>query len=109
MATTTRRPRFARVDDHTADLLTLLADTEWDTFLAALRATAADRGGLIYPNALRPLVRGHVKPNRVGAFTRRAVLEGLIEYTGDWQVSDDVTSRNRGRPMRVARWIGTTP
>lgn len=114
---TARRPRFANVDVSTADLLSLIAEDqspievvadEWDYYVTALRTVAAGRAGLIFPNDLRARVRGHVKPNRIGAFQRRALLEGIVEYTGDWQISNDLASRNRGRPMRVARWSGTT-
>lgn len=116
MPATARRPRFAKVDVTTADLLSLLAEDdppipsiadEWTHYVTALRTAAASRAGLIYPNDLRTRVRGHVKPKRIGAFQRRALLEGLIEYSGDWQISNDLASRNRGRPMRVARWVGT--
>lgn len=115
--TTTRRPRFAKVDLATADLLSLLAEDhppipsiadEWKHYVSSLRAAAAGRAGLIYPNDLRARVRGHVHPKRIGGFQRRALLAGLIAYTGDYQVSNDLASRNRGRPMRVARWTGTT-
>ena len=113
--TTTPRPYFAPVDENTGDLLSLIAEEkppipsvreEWEHYVESLRAAAAGRAGLIYPNDLRPLVRGHVKPNRIGAFTHRALSDGLVERTGDWQISDDTEGRNSGRPMPVMRWIG---
>ena len=100
-------------DSGQGDLLALVAmgspstgtaDEEWAEFVAALRYVAEPREGLIPPNALRPLVRGVVAPKRLGAFTSRAVARGLIEATGDWQVSDDTEGRNAGRPCRVYRW-----
>ena len=114
--TTTSRPHFEAADENTGDLLSLIAEEkppipsvreEWDYYVQALKTTAASRAGLIYPNELRPLVRGHVKANRIGAFTHRALRAGLIERTGDWQVSDDTEGRNAGRPMPVMRWLGT--
>lgn len=104
------RPEWSRTDDETADLLTLVrdeghvsADREWDIYVAALEAIAIGPGGVIYPNEMRPLLRGKVAPRRIGAFTNRALKLGLIEYTGAWQISDDREGRNAGRPARVMR------
>lgn len=109
----TAQPKWEPTDTDTADLLTLLADDgslptnfEWDRFVVALRNAALADGGLVMPNRLRPLVRGVVKPNRIGAFTHRAARAGLIEATGEWQVSDDKVGGNAGRPMRCYRWVG---
>lgn len=103
-------PQWSQVDDETADLLTLVrdeghvsADHEWDTFVAALETVAIGPGGVIYPNEIRPLIRGKVAPRRIGAFTHRAISQGLVEYTGEWQISDDREGRNAGRPARVMR------
>lgn len=83
------------------------ADREWDTFVWSLQAVAETHDdGVIRPNELRPLVRDHVAPRRIGAFTNRALSQGLVEYTGDWQVSDDHAGRNGGKPARVMRWLG---
>ncbi len=79
------------------------ADAEWQEFVTALRYVAEPREGLISPNALRPLVRGVVSPKRIGAFTSRAVAQGLIEPTGEWETSDDTEGRNAGRPCRIYR------
>lgn len=104
-------PTWSPTDEDTADLLTVLADDgtlhtddEWHTFCMAL-TQACDQSGRIEPNRLRPLLRGAVKPCRVGAFTRRALLSGLIAYTGEYQVSDDTGSRNGGKPARVMRLL----
>jgi hypothetical protein len=106
-------PEWTGVGEPTGDMLELVAkgplapltaDHEWETFLKALEA-AADDQQLIHPNTLRPIVKDDVKPCRIGAFTRRALCAGLIVADG-WQVSDDVESKNRGKPMRVYRWIG---
>lgn len=106
-------PQWAAVDDDVANLLTLVADgpaevdtyVEWDFYVAALRY-AAMNDNLIFPNVLRPLVRGNVAPRRISAFTHRAQSLGLVEYTGEFQISDDREGRNAGRPMRVMRWLG---
>jgi len=62
--------------------------------------------GWISPNALRPLVRGHVSPRRIGAFANRALKQGLVFYAGTYEISDDTEGRNSGRPCRVLRWVG---
>lgn len=105
-------PIWAPVDDDTVDLLTLVADEghvsadyEWAYYLNALQNCAAV-DGLIFPNMLRRHVRGSVAPRRIGAFTHRALSQGLIEWTGEWETSDDTEGRNGGRPMRVYRWVG---
>lgn len=107
------QPHWSPVDDDTADLLTLVcdeghvsADYEWDHFVGSLREVALFGGGLISPNAIRPKLRGHVAPNRIGAFTNRALSQHLVEYTGDYEISDDTEGRNGGKPARVMRWLG---
>lgn len=108
-------PHWSPVDDETADLLALVAtgplapptaDAEWDHFVGALRLAAMRNDGLIRPNDLRPYVRSRVAPQRIGAFTNRALAQGLIVATGDWETSDDTEGRNSGKPARVYRWIG---
>jgi hypothetical protein len=111
------QPEWSPVDDETADLLSLVAagpmsghaDEEWEEFLRLLQVAAfpqSRRPPAISPNVLRGLVRGHVKPQRIGAYTNRALHAGLIEYTGDWEISTDTAGRNAGKPCRVMRWIG---
>lgn len=106
-------PTWEAVDSDAGDLLSLLADDgtlrtddEWAEFVAALRFVAEGYAGRIPPNALRPLLREVVKPQRIGAFTNRAKAEGLIAWDGEWEVSDDSEGRNAGKPARVYRWIG---
>lgn len=110
-------PQWASVDDDTADLLTVLAedrvtqaavlvdesttDPEWDLFVQALARVTREHHGRVSPNHVRPLITGQVPPRRVGPFYRRACLEGLLLPTQDWDVSDDTTGRNSGRPVRV--------
>lgn len=111
----TAQPQWSPVDDDTADLLSLVAndqlhprpEEEWQVFCQAL-LRAADRG-VVRPNALRPLVRGQIAPRRIGAFTNRALAEGLLVATGEWQVSDDTEGRNGGKPCRVYRLIAHPP
>lgn len=108
------QPQWEPVDKATGDVLKMVelgpmapatADNEWDYFTATLRFLARGNDGLILPNLLRPLVKEHVDAHRIGAFTRRAALENLIVADG-YEISDDLASRNRGRPMRRWRWIG---
>lgn len=96
------------------DLLALVAlgssasptpDQEWALYVAALKS-CRDENGLIFPNSLRPLVRGKVAPRRISAFANAALAAELVEYAGEWQISDDREGRNCGKPVRVMRWIG---
>lgn len=112
----TTAPRWEPVDSPTADLLSLVADTnhvsadhEWNEFVRALELVATSNGVercVISPNRLRPYLRGLVAPRRIGAFTHRALSQGLIAYTGEYEVSDDTAGRNGGKPCRVMRWLG---
>lgn len=106
-------PRWS--DSGQGDLLELVAkgspstgtaDEEWEHFVYALRMEARLGGGVVDPNKLRLSVRGAIAPRRIGAFTSRAVARGLIEPTGEWEISDDTEGKNSGRPCRVYRWIG---
>ncbi len=107
-------PRWAPVDDDTADLLTLVANTEsalpepeqqWDHFVSVLRRVANANHGLINQNAVRPLLRGEIKSQRIGAFYNRAAKTGLIRASQDHTISNDKHGRNTGKPARVWRWL----
>lgn len=107
-----KSPRFEAADSTTHDLLALVAETnpatpqevnEWEYFLKILREVALATG-LIDQNVVRPLLRGEIKPNRIGAFYCRALREGRIRAEG-WHPSDDLVQRNRGKPTRVYRWL----
>jgi hypothetical protein len=107
----TTHPAWSPVDDETEDLLALVAEgtmatdtaeQEWHEFVTALRF-AADDYGVVRPNVLRPLIRGVVAPRRIGAFVNRALSQGLVAYTGEWEVSTDTAGRNSGKPCRVMR------
>lgn len=98
---------FAPTDDDTADLLSLVAeaghpsvDTEWQLFTEAIvHSSLFD--GIVSQNRIRPLIAGKIAPRRVGAFYSRACREGLIRATGDFELSDDTTGRNSGKPVRT--------
>ena len=106
-------PTWSPVDSGTGDLLDLLANTEpvdghhreWEFFIDTLRRYSRPTG-FIDQNNVREELRGKVKANRVGAFYRRAALEGLIEPAG-WVVSNDTAGKNSGRPCRMYRWLAT--
>lgn len=107
-------PRWSATDHNTASLLDLLAEQhpatpteadEWKHFKAVL-AEVALATGLIDQNAVRPLLRGEIKPQRIGAFYHRAAKAGLIAWTGQWHESDDLDGKNSGKPTRVYRWLG---
>lgn len=102
---------FAPVDEQTSDLLDLIADDghvsvdyEWETFKTILHSVATLHGR-VSPNAMRPKLT-QVAPRRIGPFYKRACREGLIEWRGDYETSDDAKGRNTGRPCRVYAYLG---
>lgn len=110
--------KWEATDPDTATLLDLLAndgtvstDYEWDLYVSTLREVATGarlcgEGPVINPNRLRTAIAGRIKPQRVGAFTHRALSQGLVEYTGNYVISTDTHGRNGGKPMRELRWVG---
>lgn len=105
-------PQWSPVDEETENLLTLVADEghvsadfEWDAYRLALVAVAERGTGIVNPNRLRDVVRGQVAPRRIGAFTHRALSQGLVQYTGQFVISDDTEGRNAGRPCREMRLL----
>lgn len=110
-------PRWSAVDDDTSDLLTLVAnqdsalpepEQQWDHFVSVLRRVANANHGLINQNAVRPLLRGEIKPQRIGAFYNRAAKTGLIRASQDHTISNDKHGRNTGKPARLWEWLGAT-
>lgn len=101
-------------DSGQGDLLALVAvgnvatdtaEREWKFFIQAL-LMARGWGDVISPNELRRSTRGEIAPQRIGAFTNRALAQKLIAPTGEWEVSDDRQGKNAGKPARVYRWLG---
>lgn len=114
-APASEEPTWSRVSEPTGDLLDLIAEQnpatsqeirEWEHFKKVL-AEIAKATGHIDQNAVRPLLRGEIKPQRIGAFYHRAAKAGLIAWTGAWQESDDLNGKNSGKPTRVYRYLGT--
>lgn len=105
------QPQWSATDEATADLLTLVADVdhpsvdhEWRTFTDAVTRVAHAHGGMVDQNDVRPIIRGNVAPKRIGAFWRRACLEGWLRADG-YSTSNDRAGRNAGRPMRCYRLV----
>jgi hypothetical protein len=105
-------PRWAPVDENTSDTLRLLAIDgvipvdEWPYFLSVLKKVAAENEGLIDQNITRPMLRGQIRPARVGSYFHRAARMGLIRADG-WNESNDREQRNGGKPIRLWRYLGT--
>jgi hypothetical protein len=108
------QPTWDSVDNYTDDILSLVAlgsstgtaDAEWDLYVDALATVAARHAGLIFPNELRPMVRGKVAPRRIGALMNRSLKRGIVRRTGEWEVSTDHEGRNAGRPVPILEWLG---
>lgn len=115
----TTAPRFEPVDDETGDLLDLIAE-DWSPFAQAdrdrvaraIRAEAEAHHGQVSPNRVRHRLAGlpvhqHPRPQIVGPTYRRLVGQGYLAVDG-WEVSDDTTGRNSGKPHRTYRWLPPT-
>ena len=102
------QPTWTAVPTDTQAVLDLVADTdhpsvdlEWEVFKKAVQEVAAEHEGLVSQNAVRPKIRGRVAPKRIGAFYNRACSRGILQPTGDWELSRDREGRNAGRPSKV--------
>lgn len=73
---------------------TFRPSTEWGIFTRALHDAAVD--GIVHQSEVRPLVRGRIKPHRIGGLYRRARHEGLLVEVGH-ERSDDHEGKNAGR------------
>lgn len=109
----TPAPQWAAADEATGDLLDLLANEhpaipskaeEWETFLAILKAVAAENEGVIDQNQTRPRLHGVVTAQRVGPMFRRACREGRIRPEG-YTTTTNSTSGNGGKPAVAYRWL----
>lgn len=111
-------PHWESVDDATGDLLDLIqsdwrpfADRDRNTVARAIRDDAEAHDGHVSPNRVRATLAAlpileQPKPQRVGPVYRALALLDLIRADG-FEVSDDLTGRNSGRPSRTYRWIST--
>lgn len=79
--------------------------SEWEIFLTAIRT--AELGGLVHQSDVRPLIRGRINPNSIGACYRRARTECLLVEV-DHERSDDVLGRNSHRLEPVYRLAGAS-
>lgn len=110
-------PQFAPVDDTTADLLSLVADTETPTgrdhyarFLDACKADANSHQGYVSVNRVRAAltVNGELQidPRAFSAMWSRATgKDRPMVKTGNWITCAGSTSGNDGRPYPERRWV----
>lgn len=111
-------PQFLPVPDETADLLTLVADTERATgrdsvaaFLAACEGDARDHDGLVSVNRVRlRLADKGLDPRRYSAMWSHFTGRGKpMVKTDQWEVCRGSASGNDGRPYPIRRWVGEPP
>lgn len=69
-------------------------DSEWATFLMALRKAAVD--GVVRQAKVRPLIRGRIEPKHIGQQYKRAIREGVLVERAP-ERSDDELGKNAGR------------
>ena len=98
----TQHPRYCRCK---ATLPVAPPTSEWDVFVAAVKAAARD--GLVHQRDVRPAIRGRVAPKSIGTFYRRAKSEGWLRDTGEREPSDDVVGRNADKLDRVYALVAT--
>jgi len=79
-----------------------VTEAEWRTFLAAIKQVAAENGGEVDANKVRPLVRGRIEPKHIGTAFAVAKKAELIERIGINE-STDVAGKNAGRPQPLYR------
>ena len=94
-------------DPDTAAILALMNgdpchDRDREAIIDAIRASV-DSNGTTTANRWRPLIPTWCFPNVVGATVNALTKAHVLEWTGQWEISDDIHGRNSGRPMRVYR------
>jgi len=98
------------VDKDTAALLDLIDGDpiharDREAVIDAIRA-AVRPDGTVCGNDWRGLILQWVYPRVVGATVHALAKRGVLQFTGDWAISDDVRGRNSGRPTRIYVWHG---
>jgi hypothetical protein len=108
-------PKFAPIDDNTADLLTLITsdprhDDDYQAFLAACRVVAAENHGRVTVSQVSERLTNKwgltIEPRRYSAYWSKATgKNGPLRNTAEWDTRKGSTSHNDGRPTRVREWI----
>jgi hypothetical protein len=88
-----QHPRFCQCTE-------LTGDSEWHTFLTAIR-TAVRPDGSVHQCDVRPIIRGRIEPKHIGQMWRRARTTGLVRDTGEREPSNDVVGRNADKLDRI--------
>jgi hypothetical protein len=100
--------------DIQGDLLDLIArdpihDRDITEITGAIRADATGHGGEVDPNRVRAALTGphgiRVQPTLIGTVFSGLVRSKNLTQIG-WTENTDLTSRNRGKPLRRYRWTG---
>lgn len=108
-------PNFEPVDSDTADLLSLVADTEAPVgrdavtaFLEACKQDAAAHAGLVSVNRVRALLKDEqIPPRRLSAMWSAFTGKGKpMRKTSAWEPCKGSSSGNDGRPFMLRRWVG---
>jgi hypothetical protein len=114
-------PRFAPVDDDTADLLAMVADAESPVgrdavaaFLAACEADAANHGGIVSVSRVgAALTEAGIEHHRYSSFWSHFTGHGkpmrpatTADTDPPWEIRRGSKSGNNGKPMRLRVWVG---
>lgn len=82
-------------------------DADWVRFVEACAAAADSDGRVHVGDVRRRLSNEHgltIQPRRLSAFWNRAASKAGFLVVDGWEVNDDVSGRNAGRPARRYRY-----
>jgi hypothetical protein len=98
------------VDEHTADVLALVAGDplhhrDREAVIDAILRVGRANGGRVDADRVREQLPRWVYPRVIGPVYRALACAGVLELDG-WKVSEDRKGRNSGRPQRVYQLTG---
>ena len=105
------------LDDTTADLLSLIANTDSpighdavDAFLAACEADAAAHNGYVSVSRVRArLADADIEHHRYSAlWSRFTGRDRPMRKTGEWEACEGSESGNNGKPYPKRVWVGVS-
>jgi hypothetical protein len=107
------QPYWSPMDDETADLLSLVADTHTapardanTIFLAACESDAAANEGRVSVNRVRLLVGDQIEHHRFSAMWAHHTGPGKAMRRDGWEVCAGSSSGNDGKPYPRRVWVG---
>ena len=94
------------------DLLDVLAADERpigqatrDALLEAVKAAAAEHGGVVSIATIRPHLPGWCKAQILGTYVSALVRRGVLVWTGGFTTNGNAEQRNALRPAKTYRYV----